>query len=65
MYVEVILSLPDKRTGWYCILHVCGGDPTLLTITMATILYSPRMWSDPVGALMEDAYLEYSPRMWR
>ena len=26
------------------ILHVCGGDPTLLTADEVGIVYSPRMW---------------------
>ena len=28
----------------YCILHVCGGDPILLFMSIGTTKYSPRMW---------------------
>ena len=43
-YVEVILRV--LKIWWikFCILHVCGGDPSRLSSSDLLFLYSPRMW---------------------
>ena len=43
-YVEVILAEIARRTTTNGILHVCGGDPLLWSISANKLVYSPRMW---------------------
>ena len=43
-YVEVILTFGILLMIYYCILHVCGGDPQLINCQSLKKLYSPRMW---------------------
>ena len=43
-YVEVILNGGDLGPASGCILHVCGGDPTLCNSLVIELKYSPRMW---------------------
>ena len=43
-YVEVILNKFLENMNTQSILHVCGGDPTLLLLNLATLKYSPSMW---------------------
>ena len=43
-YVEVILPKLPLIFQWVCILHVCGGDPSLYRAYMESKKYSPRMW---------------------
>ena len=42
--MEVILTAFFITSKSSCILHVCGGDPHQLTISIFISLYSPRMW---------------------
>ena len=42
--MEVILYLGVKTTSFCCILHVCGGDPSMHNRTNYLWRYSPRMW---------------------
>ena len=43
-YVEVILLVESYEVSTYCILHVCGGDPTRILANWIKSKYSPRMW---------------------
>ena len=44
MYVGVILEVIFSVISPNSIPHVCGGDPIALSMTGATIRYSPCMW---------------------
>ena len=43
-YVEVILNSFRLCTMSMCFLHVCGGDPNLVSLTLTSPAFSPRMW---------------------
>ena len=43
-YVEVILNQTNMQWHGSGILHVCGGDPKMMTILSSLWGYSPRMW---------------------
>ena len=43
-YVEVIPRTGMKRCWNCCFLHVCGGDPRMIILTLIVIKFSPRMW---------------------
>ena len=43
-YVEVILRYHLLQCLFQSILHVCGGDPTIINNAISVIMYSPRMW---------------------
>ena len=43
-YVEVILPNSQSMRYISSILHVCGGDPIVMSQYLNMALYSPRMW---------------------
>ena len=43
-YVEVILAFWFRVRGTKSILHVCGGDPLLISRAKENDEYSPRVW---------------------
>ena len=43
-YVEMILNLLLLDPTFYCVLHVCGDDPTNQNLIGKTFGCSPRMW---------------------
>ena len=43
-YVEMILVTFEQMVVILSILHVCGDDPNMITITSEALRYSPRMW---------------------
>ena len=42
--MEVILWVKSSKKELRSILHVCGGDPTVIEDTKLSWKYSPRVW---------------------
>ena len=61
-YVEIIPKYLAKFELVSCILHVCGGHPSLGTIFWRSKSYSPRVWRWSFTWLTKKLN---SPHMWR